>query len=150
MKRNTLISLGVGLAGLAAFGAAAVAMPYGDRHGDGPMMERFDADKDGKITAQEWEAGHAGRFAEMDADGDGDLTAAEMEAYHEKRRAERRERMRQRLDTNQDGKVTADEMAARYKQMFSRLDENGDEVISPDEMPRHRGKMPKPGMMNDE
>ncbi len=52
------------------------------------MMERLDADKDGRLTAEEMRAGkRAGRmFDRADADGDGVITKAEFDEAREKMR----------------------------------------------------------------
>ena len=43
-----------------------------------------------------------------------------------------------RLDTNQDGQISAAEFAAGGEKMFARLDVNADGKIAKDEVPQHR------------
>jgi Ca2+-binding EF-hand superfamily protein len=52
----------------------------------GPMMARIifslmDADGDGKLTLQEWQAAHERIFKAMDTDHDGTVTLEEMQAF---------------------------------------------------------------------
>ncbi len=76
--------------------AAPVAMaeepykPAGERHKR--MMEKIDADKDGKVSKAEFTSSYEDRFAKADADADGFLTEAEMKAAWEKMSAEREAR----------------------------------------------------------
>jgi EF hand len=57
------------------------------RHGRGHGMAMriifslMDADGDGKLTLQEWQAAHERIFKAMDADHDGTVTLEEMEAF---------------------------------------------------------------------
>src|SRR5215469_13110333 len=54
-------------------------------HGHGMAMRiifsLMDADGDGKLTLQEWQAAHERIFKEMDTDHDGTVTLEEMEAF---------------------------------------------------------------------
>jgi Ca2+-binding EF-hand superfamily protein len=54
-----------------------------------------------------------------------------------------------KMDTNGDGKISADEWTAAHKEMFSKMDTNGDGKISVDEMKadleKHQKMMAKPG-----
>ena len=59
----------------------------------------------------------------------------------EQRRAEREERMKERLDTNKDGVVSAEEKAQRAKPLFDRLDENQDGKLTPDELSKSDRRM---------
>ena len=42
------------------------------------------------------------------------------------------------LDTNQDGSISVDEFGARQLKRFSSLDGNNDDILSPEEWPRHK------------
>ena len=58
------------------------------------MLSKFDADKDGSLTAAEL-ADHpkfAGKFAEVDTDKDGKLSTAELTAFKARRHEDRGER----------------------------------------------------------
>ena len=66
----------------------------GDRGGSGEKWKQADADGDGLISQQEFEAVGRGNFSDWDGDGDGYLNQAEREAAREKMRQKFRERQR--------------------------------------------------------
>lgn len=140
----------------------ALSLPaFADRgHG---MFERSDTDGDGFITRVEFDAGRAGMFAAIDANKDGLLTQEEMKAARDAWRAKMGKPANdnqvtgqsadqtqadpakkhhggfmKRLDTNQDGQISAAEFAAGGEKMFARLDVNADGKIAKDEVPQHR------------
>jgi hypothetical protein len=43
-----------------------------------------------------------------------------------------------KLDKNSDGTITAEEFNIRVVTMFKRMDVNGDGLLSPEEMPKHK------------
>lgn len=130
--------------GLAAFaGAAGVALAQSQTPAQPQARGVFsmDANADGTLTRQEFDAARASRFATLDADRNGQLTREEMRAQ----RGERRHRGHRggmhhltRADANNDGAITREEFLARPTQMFARLDTNNDGVISADERPQRR------------
>jgi hypothetical protein len=103
MTKSVMVMSGVAAAALWAAGAmaedkgataptapaapAAVETPAGMR--GGMMFDRMDANKDGKVTQEEYLIAMAEmaktRFTAMDADKDGALTEAEMRAGRERR-----------------------------------------------------------------
>ncbi len=107
------------------------------------MIERFDTDGDGAISTEEVEAMKAAKFAEADANGDGGLTMEEIEAWHEaqreKRMQARKERMFDKRDTNGDGVISIDEFEDRGMPMFERLDADEDGEITAEELAAMRG-----------
>ncbi len=128
------------------------------------MFERTDTDGDGFITKVEFDAGRDGMFARLDANKDGVVTQEEMQAARDAWRAKmgkpandnqssdqaqsntapdpakkRHGGFLKRLDTNQDGQVSADEFKAGGEKMFAKLDANADGKIAKDEVPQ-RGK----------
>lgn len=97
-------------------GVAAAKNGHGHRAG---MLQKFDANKDGKLDDAEkakaresMRAMHAQkkaqRLAQFDANKNGALDPAEKQAMHDKRATERFAQ----LDTNKDGKITLDEFKA--------------------------------------
>lgn len=127
------------------------------------LARRADDDRDGAVTAAEWDAW----FAAHDANSDGRLDETDREAMRERHRAlraergeagprdgERRHRMHRRalrhhgaghhalslLDTDGDGAVVRSELDA----FVAGFDADGDGVLAGDELPalRHRGHGP--------
>lgn len=97
----------------------------GDRgHGDrgksawqSGMLQRFDADGDGTVSAEEVSAGIAALLAQHDADGDQALTIEEFSALHAEMMKPMAARAFGMLDTNADGRVDAAEADAVAKRM---------------------------------
>ncbi|MDF1794488.1 MAG: EF-hand domain-containing protein [Thalassobaculaceae bacterium] len=137
------------LALAAALGGAVIVPTLAVAHGDGPkdgrraahMEMRFqamDANKDGKLSAEEIEAFGAARFAKADANGDGKLSVEEMDNARAEQRKERFGRMIAKLDKDGDGQLSAAEMPKRGERMM-KLDTDGDGAISLDEMKAAKG-----------
>ena len=105
-------------------------------------MERFDQDKDGSISQAEVDQFRADRLKAFDADGDGTLTLQEYEALWLDARKRRMVRAFQRHDADGDGKVTAAEFNEATKYMVLRRDRNGDGVLNQEDLQhkRHRGR----------
>jgi hypothetical protein len=100
MKVRSVIPVGVGAAAVMLFAAGAMAQDQapaagGDDAGakmrkamrEAMSFENMDADKDGKVTLEEFKAAQAKlqelRFRQMDADGDGKLTKEEVDKSRE-------------------------------------------------------------------
>ena len=149
MKKEILIV--AVLAGLA--GTAVSAQGMGDRGGMGmqsPMnIEQLDTDGDGALSLAEIQAGPAVAFAAADTDGNGTLSAEEIEAMIAARAEARAEdnatRMLERLDENEDGVLSAEELQGKRgdnaEKMFERLDANEDGVLSAEELEAARDHM---------
>jgi len=139
-------------AGFAALaGAAGLAMAQNDAPARGQHgLFQSDANSDGVLTRQEFDAGRDANFARLDANTDGQLTREEMRAGREGR-GEGRGHGRgggghslTRADANSDGNVTRDEYLARPTAQFDRIDANNDGVITEAERPQRceRGERP--------
>jgi Ca2+-binding EF-hand superfamily protein len=149
MKKRTYVIAGLTALSLAAGSGVALAKSkMGDMHGmrGGPMIDfkAADADGDGKLTEAEMAAHAKARFDAADTDGNGKLSADEIKAQAEARMEEARKmrvermatRMIERMDADDDGEISFDEMPGqqtRAGMMFDRLDEDGDGAISAEE-----------------
>lgn len=124
MKVN-LIALCLGL-------GAGVALAQG----------RFDANGDGVVSLEEFQAARAReaaeRFAALDTDGDGLLSPQELDAARGELVARIRERA-ENIDTDGDGAWSFAELQAVRPNLdvsqFNRMDRNGDGLIGEDERP---------------
>jgi Ca2+-binding EF-hand superfamily protein len=163
---------GVALAGGAAW-ALAQENPAGEDGGRrgrgrsaGSFIERYDADKDGKVDAQELEAGRAAREQEMkarmlerfDANKNGLLDPEEKEAARKQSRGRRgghharghQGRMLERFDANKNGVMDPEEKEAakaefqqRRAEFVRRFDTNGDGQL--DRTEREAARRESPG-----
>ena len=130
-----------------ALGAGA-GLAQEDRDGRDPQgfFDRFDADGDGLVTAEEIEAARDARFAEIDADGDGSVSQEEFVAHAGARASDRAVRMFERLDADGDGMLSRDAIEAQGRRgpgerMISRLDSDGDGAVSAEEFEEGRDRM---------
>jgi hypothetical protein len=132
---------------LAVLSLASVA---GLAHAQGPRGSQ-DANGDGVISAQEFDAAAKARFQRMDANHDGVIDADELAAI-QKRMEERRADAARRgqgarggagggwaaMDADHDGKITEAEALAASKARFAARRRQG-RVLSPAEQPARRG-----------
>lgn len=129
-----------GFAALAGAAGLAIAQEGGAPAERPRGVFAFDANTDGTLTRQEFNAGRAAEFARRDTNGDGQLTREEMRAGREHRggRHGRGGGMHHlaSADANNDGNITRDEFLARPLEHFTRLDANGDGVIQASERPQ--------------
>jgi Ca2+-binding EF-hand superfamily protein len=132
------VLLGSGAA-LAQMGGGKGDGPRGDRMRDGgamraerveAMFERFDANGDGAVDADEVAAYRAARFAEADADGDEKLTFEEWDAF---RAAEAARRGFERRDLDGDGALDPDEWDSMPVRFIDRFDADGDGKVTREE-----------------
>ncbi|ESQ86274.1 hypothetical protein AEAC466_03495 [Asticcacaulis sp. AC466] len=131
------------IAGVFALTAIAAHAQTGEgRGGRGGMLERYDTDKDGKVSLAEYEAGRQNQFRRIDTDGNGALSFAEIDAAGAEaaqRGGGMAQMMQQRLaalkaaDTNGDSSVSAAEYKAYVDAAFKALDKNNDGFVTADE-----------------
>jgi Ca2+-binding EF-hand superfamily protein len=139
MNRNSRIAL-IAIAGLVAIGGVAVAKNGWKQGGpNGPMgfeqmTERYDANKDGKISQEEIDANRGKWLADFDSDKSGSLALAEFQNLWLKANNQRMVRDFQRLDADANGQVTLDEYKAPMAKLIARMDQNKDGSITSDEM----------------
>jgi Ca2+-binding EF-hand superfamily protein len=144
MPRLSLLATAVlMLAGpaLAAPGDTAAPQPASTAPSDRPArvdggVMRYDTNKDGAVTIEEWKTGQQARFKRLDANGDGKLTKDELFArtpavgnsvLPTDRQASQQSSYFLLLDTDKDGVVTLTEFMAGADRNFTRcdLDKNG-------------------------
>ncbi|MEO1539642.1 MAG: EF-hand domain-containing protein [Pseudomonadota bacterium] len=126
---------------LSALATAVVADDRGARFD----FEAIDTNGDGQVTPAEMEAMRAARFAEVDTNGDGELSQAELLARAEQRDADRMtqriERFIDRADEDDNGTLSlAETSPGNADRIFSRLDSNDDGVISAEEFEERAGQ----------
>jgi hypothetical protein len=112
-------------------------------HHMGQMIDQialWDGNGDGQVTQDEINAFRAARLAEFDTNADGTLSLEEYEALWADAMRERMVDMFQRHDDDGDGIVTATEFAERYENTVARLDRNDDGVLSKDDLRGKRGQ----------
>ena len=143
-KKTLLIAGAAGLVGFTALAGLAMADMDGGGHGRGHdrgrywegMFERYDANKDGKITQDEINNNRQAWYAEFDLDKDGKLSLVEFEKLWLKARHRMMVREFQFLDTDGDGNVTILEYKGPLEDLVVERDRNNDGALSREDRPR--------------
>lgn len=117
---------------------------HGGRHG-GPgmarmLMERYDTDKDGKVTQAEIDAVQAERFTTAAGANGQSISIDQFETLYNAEHRERMVRAFQRLDRDGDGQVTREEFNRRTDGMVARMDRDGDGALAPTDGRRGEGR----------
>lgn len=102
-------------------GAAPTANPRLDR-----MMKRFDKNGDGALTQDEIPPRMWGHLSSADADKDGKLTANEIKAHFE----QKKKAHFAKKDKNGDGALTQDEVGPKHWEHLKAADTNGDGKVT--------------------
>ena len=108
----------------------------------GIAFEDLDADGNGIVSLEEFKnVNQMLKFAQADTNSDGIFSAEEIEAYGEsleermqKRFQRMKERLMERVDTNDDGQIDATEIEASQQVMFDRLDADSNGELSEEEL----------------
>jgi Ca2+-binding EF-hand superfamily protein len=96
------------------------------------------ADKDGKLTRAELEAGLRRDFDTADLNHNGVLEPDEMRVVNQQRWTHDQSAISPLQDWNGDGVVDFNEFAANARPLFRQYDRNGDGVLTPEEL--HPGR----------
>ena len=112
---------------------------HGHGHKIGRLLERFDADEDGKLTQSELDESRTKLLAKFDKDKDGELSLAEFEALWLDVMRHRMVRGFQHLDRDGNAQVALDEFLKPYSDIVERMDKDDDGAISRDDHKRHDG-----------
>jgi hypothetical protein len=145
MQKKAKIALAAGVSSLVVIGGIAgfAHANRGWHHGGGhhsimQMAERYDANKDGKISQEEIDQNRTQRHAEYDGDKNSTLSLEEFKGLWLKANLERMVREFQEFDRDGDAQVTLDEYKAPLAQIVANRDRNNDGVLSKDD--RRHGK----------
>ncbi len=93
------------------------------------LFATFDTDEDGLVTQEEIDGVRAAELAEYDADGDGTLNLEEYQALWLARVYERMVDAFQELDADGDGEITIEEFNAGLANIVERLDQDDDGAL---------------------
>ena len=150
MQNRTRLLLGAGAATMLALGGLA-GLAHADMDGGpgggscgmcgGPgmmgrqLMERYDTNKDGKVTQAEIDQNRQQMLAEFDANKDGTLSLDEFKQLWIKSRNEMMVREFQFFDRDGNGQVTIEEYKGPMANIVADRDQNNDGSLGRDDRP---------------
>jgi Ca2+-binding EF-hand superfamily protein len=145
MTRTSKLLMTTGAVALGATLLAGASLAGGGHHDRGQggawLFETYDADGDGRITQAEIDQVRQGKLQEFDANGDGSLSLEEYQALWLDAMRERMVDRFQAHDDDGDGLVTVVEFNESFDGLVSRLDRNDDGAVTQDELRRgHRDR----------
>jgi len=106
---------------------------------------KADADRNGKVTAEEIAPLAGKRFARLDGDKNGSVSAAEIDAALKLALERRRDRILAKLDADKDGMITRAELDRSIETMVAAADGDRDGGVSLEEARNYRvAKLKKP------
>jgi Ca2+-binding EF-hand superfamily protein len=114
-----------------------------DHHGGGMMrhlMQRYDANKDAKVTQQEIDTNRTEWHGRFDADKNGNLSLKEFEALWLEAKRQEMIREFQRLDPNGDAALSLDEYKEPLSRIVANRDRNDDGALSREDRRRGMGR----------
>ncbi|HVW26827.1 MAG TPA: hypothetical protein VHC69_15770 [Polyangiaceae bacterium] len=133
--------------------AALESAPQGKagatRHDPSKLIQKFDANGDGKLEVSELPERMQAFLGKADTNNDGVLSVAELtaarDAFHAKFSGKSLDpaTVLKNLDKNGDGKLEADELPPRMQQFMSKADTNGDGALTLEEMTAARDNFVK-------
>ncbi|MBC8035816.1 MAG: hypothetical protein H7X89_01165, partial [Rhizobiales bacterium] len=137
MQKRTKIALAAGVSSLVLIGGiAGIANANrgwhhgGGHHGMMQMTERYDANKDGKISQEEIDQNRTERHTEFDGDKNSTLSLEEFKGLWLKANQDRMVREFQEFDRDGNAQMTLDEYKAPLAQIVANRDRNNDGVLS--------------------
>lgn len=102
------------------------------------LLQSVDKNGDGSLSQDEINAAVDGRFVEFDANKDGKLTLDEFEALWAELTRPVAVRAFQFLDPNGDAAIDKQELDERFGHVVARFDRNDDGALSPADRPHRR------------
>jgi Ca2+-binding EF-hand superfamily protein len=98
-------------------------------------LTAMDSNHDGKISADEYLAAAKDKFARMDADHNGQVTVAEMDGYRKAMKEMDTNELSsatriKAMDTNNDGKLSLEEVTANAQTKFKLMDTDDDGFLT--------------------